>query len=86
MIIPRHLAVISSHPSVSRDNGECLGWFSVLFGAASGVAQQPNPGVTISAAVAADVWLCLVGSQSLFSSCSYLFQLFVSLLLSPPDS
>ena len=44
----------SRHPSVSRDNGERLGWFSVLFGAASGVAQQPNPGVTISAAVAAD--------------------------------
>ena len=45
----------SRHPSVSRDNSERLGWFSVLFGAASGVAQQPNPGVTISAAVAADV-------------------------------
>ena len=44
----------SRHPSVSKDNGKRLDWFSVLLGAASGVAQQPNPGVAISAAVAAE--------------------------------
>ena len=41
----------SRHPSVSRDNGGRLGWFSVLFGAASGVAQQPNPGVNIQLSI-----------------------------------
>ena len=77
---------MSRHPSVSKDNGKRLDWFSVLLGAASGVAQQPNPGVAISAAVAAGIWRCLIGILSLFSPCSYLFQLFVSLLFSPPDS
>ena len=80
------MIVGSRHPSVSKDNGKRLDWFSVLLGAASGVAQQPNPGVAISAAVAAGIWRCLIGILSLFSPCSYLFQLFVSLLFSPPDS
>ena len=52
---------LGRHPSVSKDNGKRLDWFSVLLGAASGVAQQPNPGVAISAAVAAGIWRCLIG-------------------------
>ena len=38
------------------DNGVRLGWSSMMLRAAAGVAQEPNPGMTVSTTVVADVW------------------------------
>ena len=76
----------SRQPSVSRDNGKRLGWSSVMLRAAAGVAQESNPGMTVFATVVADVWGRWVGILSLFPPRSFLFHLFVSLLLSSSDS
>ena len=76
----------SRQPSVSRDNGKRLGWSSVMLRAAAGVAQESNPGMTVFATVVADVCSRWVGILSLFPPRSFLFHLFVSLLLSSSDS
>ena len=71
---------------LGRDNGKHLGWSSVMLRAAAGVAQESNPGMTVFATVVADVWGRWVGILSLFPPRSFLFHLFVSLLLSSSDS
>ena len=71
---------------LGRDNGKRLGWSSVMLRAAAGVAQESNPGMTVFATVVADVWGRWVGILSLFPPRSFLFHLFVSLLLSSCDS
>ena len=76
----------SRQPSVSRDNGKRLGWSSMMLRAAARVAQKPNPGMTVFATVVADVWGRWVGNLSLFPPRSFLFHLFVSLLLSSSES
>ena len=68
------------------DNGVRLGWSSKILRAAAGVAHEPNPGMTVSATVVADVWGRWVGILSLFPPRSFLFHLFVSLLLCFPHS
>ena len=45
-----------------------LDWSSMMLKAAAGLAQEPNPGMTVSATVVADVWGCWVGILSLSSS------------------
>ena len=58
----------SRHLSVSRDNGVRLGWSSMTLIATAGVAQEPNPGMTVSATVVANEWGRWVGILSLVSS------------------
>ena len=58
----------------------------MMFRAAAGVAQEPNPGMTVFATVVADVWGRWVGILSLFPPHFFLFHLFVSLLLYSSDS
>ena len=70
----------SRHLSVSRDNGVRLGWSSITLIATAGVAQEPNPGMTVSATVVANEWGRWVGILSLFPPRSFLFHLFVSLV------
>ena len=52
----------------------------------AGVAQEPDPGMTASATIVAVVLGRWVGTLSLFPPRSFLFHLFVSPLLSSPDS
>ena len=58
----------------------------MMLRAAAGVAQEPNPGMTVAATVIADVCGRWVGILSPFPPRSFLFHLFVSLLLSSSDS
>ena len=47
-------------------------WSSMMLRTAAGVAQEPDPGMTVSATVVADVWGRWVGIQSLFPRRSFL--------------